>query len=107
MKKICECKAICVFHGEGVLMLTDDFLAWNKSALSFIMFGVAAAMSDNSVSINLSDIAFIDRYLFIGGGGLKVTTNTGEVFKFSIKSKNAYNLVFDYLNQRVGNDDNE
>lgn len=103
MEKICEGKAICVFRGEGIVTLTDTVLAWNKSAASYLLFGVMATLSDNMVSIPLSDIALVEKYTFIGGGGLKVTTNRGEVVKFSVKSKKIFNTIYEYLNERLAN----
>lgn len=87
MDKICEGKAICVFRGEGVVTLTADVLAWNKSATSYLLFGAMATLSDNVVSIPLCDIALVEKYTFIGGGGLKITTNRGEIVKLSVKLK--------------------
>lgn len=101
MEKICEGKAICVFHGEGVVTLTDTVLAWNKSAASYLLYGVMATMTDNLVSIPLSDIALVEKYTFIGGGGLKITTNRGEVVKFSVKSKKIFNTIYEYISNRI------
>lgn len=101
MEKICECKAICVFRGAGVLILTNTMLSWNKSASSFLLFGIMATQTENTVSIPLSDIAFVEKYTFLEGGGMKVTTSRGEIFKFSIMTKKAYSTVFDYINART------
>lgn len=100
MEKICECKAICAFRGNGKLTLTDSNLAWNKTAASFILFGASAALTDNFINIPLEDIDGIEKYTFLEGGGLKVTTKSGEIIKFSIKPKKAFILVFDYIQNR-------
>lgn len=102
MEKICECKAICVFRGNGVLLLTDTVLAWNKSASSYLLFGAMAAATENTVSIPLEDISFVEKYTFLEGGGMKVTTKRGEVIKFSIKTKKAFNTVYEYVSGRIG-----
>ena len=101
MEKICEGKAICVFRGEGVVTLTDSVLAWNKTAASYLLYGVMATLTDNAVSIPLSDIAMVEKYTFIGGGGLKLTLASGEVVKFSIKSKKNFNTIYEYIRNRV------
>lgn len=101
MGKICECKAICVFRGDGVVTLTDAVLVWNKTAASYLLFGAMAALTDNAVSIPISDISSIEKYTFIGGGGMKVTLNSGEVVKFSIKSKKSFNLIYEYIRNRI------
>ena len=101
MEKICEGKAICVFRGEGVVTLTDSVLAWNKTAASYLLYGVMVTLTDNVVSIPLSDIALVEKYMFIGGGGLKVTLASGEVVKFSIKSKKSFNTIYGYIRNRM------
>ena len=101
MNKICEGKAICVFRGEGVVTLADSVLAWNKTTASYLLYGVMATLTDNVVSIPLPDIALVEKYAFIGGGGLKLTLVSGEVVKFSIKSKKNFNTMYEYIRNRV------
>ena len=101
MEKICEGKAICVFRGEGILTLTDTVLVWNKSAASYLLYGVMATMTDNLVSIPLSDIAMVEKYLFVGGGGIKVTLKSGEAVKFSVKRKKQFNVIYEYICDRI------
>ena len=99
-EKIIECKAICVMRGYGALALTDEFIAWNKSAVNVIVFGVFSSLSDNFVGVHLSDITCVERYTFVGGGGIKLTLKTGEVVKFSIKPKRNFDVIYNYLMNR-------
>lgn len=100
-EKIIECRAICAMHGYGILTLTNEFIAWNKSAVNLIAFGVFSTLSDNFVGVPLSKILCVERYTFIGGGGVKVILKTGEAVKFSIKPKRNFDVIYNYLTNRI------
>lgn len=98
--EIIKTKVTLVFRGYGYLTLTDKILYWNKSATSYIAFGVLNAVTDNHVCIPLDNISKVGTYTYFPGGGLVVTTNTGEEFKIAFKHKKDFNVVFNYLNER-------
>ena len=96
-KTIAKTRVIYVFNGYGDLTLTDAALIWNKSATTYLTFGVFGAMTDNHLMIPLSDISRISTYTFYPGGGLLVITKTGKEYKFSIKRKKDFKTIYDYL----------
>lgn len=92
-----------VFRGYGDLTLTDAALVWNKSATSFLMFGVLNAMTDNHVMIPLDEIAEVGKYTYFPGGGLAITKKDGEKLKFSFKKKREFKVIYEYLTEHIRN----
>ena len=97
--EIVKAKVTLVFRGYGYLTLTDKMLYWNKSATSYVAFGMLNAVTDNHVSIPLENIARVGTYTYFPGGGLVITTNTGEEFKIAFKHKKDFEIVYDYLSR--------
>ena len=96
-------KVTLVFTGYGFLTVTDKALFWNKSATSYLAFGLAATTTDNHLYLPLSDIAKIDKYTYFPGGGLAITTNKGQLYKISFKHKKDFAVAFDYLSGFINN----
>lgn len=99
---IIKARVTLVFTGYGDLTLTDKALVWNKSASSYVAFGVANAMMDNHLVIPLTDIARVGTYTYFPGGGLVVTRKDGKEYKIAFKKKKEFKVVYDYLNNHIG-----
>lgn len=97
MNTICTARVTYVMNGYGDLTLTDEALYWNKSATSFLAFGVANAMTDNHFFLPLSDIVQVSKYTYFPGGGLAVTDNRGKLYKFSFKHKKDFEVIYKFL----------
>ena len=96
--EIIKAKVTMVFNGYGYLTLTDKMLYWNKSATSYITFGILNAFGDNHFYIFLENIGKIDTYTYLPGGGLIITDKTGKEYKFAFKTKKDFKIVYNYLN---------
>lgn len=100
-KTIVKTRVTYVFNGYGDLTLTDAALIWNKSATSYLAFGIMAGATDNHLMIPLGDISGIGTYTYFPGGGLLVTTKTGKEHKFSFKHKKDFKIIYEYLMKQV------
>lgn len=100
-KTIIKTRVTYVFNGYGDLTLTDVALVWNKSATSYLAFGIMGAATDNHLMIPLKDISGIGTYTYFPGGGLLVTTKTGKEHKFSFKHKRDFKVIYEYLMNEV------
>ena len=100
-KEICKAKVTFVFRGYGWLTLTTNGLFWNKSATSYLTFGVLNALTDDFLGIKLDEIEKIAKYTYFPGGGLSVITNQGKEFKFSFKHKKDFIVIYDYLTKVI------
>lgn len=101
IKTIMKTRVTYVFNGYGDLTLTDKALIWNKSATSFLAFGLINIATDNHTMIPLEDISRIGTYTFFPGGGLSVITKTGKEHKFSFKHKKDFKVIYEYLTKEV------
>lgn len=97
MNEIIKAKVTLVFRGYGYLTLTDEMLYWNKSATSYIAFGILNTATDSHICIPLKNISKVGTYTYFPGGGLVITTDTGEEFKIAFKHKKDFEVVYDYL----------
>ena len=88
-----------VFRGYGDLILTDVALIWNKSATSYMVFGVMNAATEEHTMIPLEKISLVDKYTYYPGGGLKIIDKDGKEFKFSFKHKKDFIVIYEYLKQ--------
>lgn len=95
--EIIKAKVTLVFRGYGWLTLTTKALYWNKSATSYLVFGLANAITDGHICIPLENIAKVGTYTYFPGGGLVVTNDQGQEFKIAFKHKKDFNTVHDYL----------
>lgn len=95
--EIIKAKVTLAFKGYGWLTLTTTALYWNKTASSYLVFGVLNMATENHVCIPFTDIAKVGTYTYFPGGGLVVTTNQGQEFKIAFKRKKDFNTVYDYL----------
>lgn len=102
-KTIVKTRVTFVFNGYGDLTLTDNALIWNKSATSFLAFGILNASTDNHFMLPLNEISQIGTYTYLGGGGLTVISNTGKESKFSFKHKKDFKIVYEYLTNYLAN----
>lgn len=100
-KTIMKTRVTYVFNGYGDLTLTDKALIWNKSATSYLTFGILNVATDNHLMIPLEDISRINRYTYFPGGGLLVITKTGKEYKFSFKHKKDFKVIYEYLLKEV------
>lgn len=96
-KTIIKARVTLVMTGYGDLTLTDAALIWNKSASSYVAFGVATALTDNHVMIPLNELSKIGTYTYFPGGGLVVTTRNGKEYKIAFKHKKDFKVVYEYL----------
>ena len=102
-KIIAKTRVTFVLNGYGDLILTDTTLTWNKSATSFLAFGILNACTNNHFMLPLNEIAHIETYIYLGGGGLTITSNKGKEFKFSFKHKKDFKIIYDYLENYIKN----
>jgi hypothetical protein len=100
-KTIVKTRVTYVFNGYGDLTLTDKALIWNKSATSYLAFGMGNAATDNHLMIPLEDISSISKYTYFPGGGLLVVSKTGKEYKFSFKHKKDFKVLYEYLTKEV------
>lgn len=97
MNTICTARVTYVFTGYGDLTLTDEALYWNKSATSYLTFGVPNVITDSHFYLPLSEIAQVGKYTYLPGGGLAITDVRGKVYKFSFKRKKDFEVIYKYL----------
>ena len=96
-KTIIKTRVTYVLNGYGDLTLTDAALIWNKSATTYLAFGVMGAATGNHLMIPLGDISRISKYTYFPGGGLLVITKTGAEHKFSFKHRKDFETIYNYL----------
>ena len=96
---LAKARVTYVFNGYGDLTLTDVALIWNKSATSYLTFGITNAIADNHLMIPLEDISSIGKYTYFPGGGLLVITKKGEEYKFSFKHKKDFKTIYEHLKE--------
>lgn len=99
---IIKTRVTLVFTGYGDLTLTDAALIWNKSASSFLTFGVLNTLTDNHLMIPLTDIAKVGTYTYFPGGGLVITKKDGKEYKIAFKKKKDFKVVYEYLVTQIG-----
>lgn len=92
-----------VKYGYGDLSLTDKALFWNKSATSFLAFGVMAAATDNHILIPFETISKVGTYTYFPGGGLTLLLKDGRQHKIAFKKKKDFNYVYEYLKNAINN----
>ena len=96
---IVSTKVTLVKTGYGILTLTDQDLTWKKSASTVLAFGFLGAATANDLRIPLSQISKIDKYTYIGGGGLILYLDDNRIYRIAFKSKKDFQTVFDYLSK--------
>ena len=99
---IIKARVTLVFTGYGDLTLTDTALIWNKSASSFLTFGVLNTLTDSHLMIPLTDIAGVGTYTYIPGGGLVITKKDGKEYKIAFKKSKEFKVVYKYLTEHIG-----
>lgn len=87
--------------GYGDLSLTDKALFWNKSATSYLAFGVMAATTDNHILIPFENIATIGTYTYFPGGGIVLLLKDGKQYKIAFKKKKDFNFIYEYLKDAI------
>lgn len=100
-KTIMKTRVTLVFTGYGDLTLTDVALIWNKSATSFLAFGLLNMATIDHLLIPLVDIAKVGTYTYFPGGGLVVTRKDGKVYKIAFKKKKDFKVVYEYLTKNI------
>lgn len=100
---IIKARVTLVFAGYGDLTLTDTALIWNKSATSFLVFGLVNMATDNHLMIPLVDIVRVGTYTYFPGGGLVITRSDGKEYKVAFKKKKEFKIVYEYLSEHIGN----
>lgn len=90
-----------VMHGYGDLSLTDKALFWNKSATSYLTFGVMATATDNHILIPFDDISKVGTYTYFPGGGLTLLMKDGKQYKIAFKKKKDFNYIYEYLKTAI------
>lgn len=97
---IIKARVTFALRGYGDLTLTENALYWNKSATSYLAFGVLNAATENHAFIPLSDIASVSTYTYFPGGGMLVTDKHGKEYKFSFKRKKDFDTVYNYIKEK-------
>ena len=90
-----------VMHGYGDLSLTDKALFWNKSATSYLAFGVMAAATDNHILFSFDNISKVGTYTYFPGGGLTLLLKDGKQYKIAFKKKKDFNYIYEYLKNEI------
>ena len=85
--------------GYGDLSLTDKALFWNKSATSYLAFGLMAEATDNHVLIPLESISNISTYTYFPGGGITLLLKDGKQYKIAFKKKKDLDFFYEYLSK--------
>ena len=99
---IAKARVTYVFNGYGDLILTEKALIWNKSASSYLAFGIINVVTAEHAMIPIKDIYVVDTYTYIPGGGLRIINNQGKEYKFSFKHKKDFKVIYNYLKSIVG-----
>lgn len=98
--EIKKARVTFVFRGYGDLTLTDQMLYWNKSASSFLTFGILNTLTDDHCSIHFSKISQVSTYRYVNGG-LLIRTNEGKEYKFGFKHKKDFDFFYNYLINKI------
>lgn len=98
---IIKARVTLVFTGYGDLTVTDTAVIWNKSATSFLTFGILNAATQNHLMIPLSDISRVGTYTYVSGG-LVLYLKNGKEYKIGFKKKKDFKITYDYLCKVVG-----
>ncbi len=86
-----------VKYGYGDLSLTDKALFWNKSATTYLAFGVMGAASDDHILIPFENISKVGTYTYFPGGGITLLLKDGRQYKIAFKKKKDFNIIYEYL----------
>lgn len=92
-------KVTLVFTGYGFLSITEKAVVWNKTATSYLAFGLMAAATDNHLFLPLEKIAKVETYTYFPGGGLILTTNEGRTYKIAFKKKKDFIVAHTFLSE--------
>ena len=98
---IYEARVTLVKYGYGDLSLTDKTLFWNKSATTYLAFGVLGSISDDHILIPFESIAKVGTYTYIPGGGITLLLKDGKQHKIAFKRKKDFRYVYEYLKNTV------
>ncbi len=85
--------------GYGKFTLTEEDITWKKSAKTIFAFGLLGAATVNDLRIPLNQIAKIDQYTYMGGGGLILYLTDNRTYRIAFKSKKDFQTAFDYLSK--------
>lgn len=97
MNEIMRVKVFRGYKGEGVLVITDECLYWNKSGVSYLKFGFLNAMTDTHIHCSHDNISKLDYKKGLGRDGIVITTNKGEELDFFFKKKTEAKGTYDCL----------
>lgn len=100
-KTIIKTRVTLVFTGYGDLTLTDKALIWNKSATSYLAFGLLNMATTDHLMIPLDNVATVGTYTYFPGGGLVVTRKDGKTYKIAFKKKKDFKVVYEYLTNNI------
>lgn len=92
-------KVTLVFTGYGFLSITEKAVVWNKSATSYLAFGLMSAATDNHLYLPLERIAKVETYTYFPGGGLILTTDEGRTYKIAFKKKKDFMVAHTFLSE--------
>ncbi len=97
-----ECKGSLQGGGVGKIVLTNKAIMWTKSkGANFVMGGVISLLTKGDTAVKFEEILRTDKYLFLGGGGLQVYTNSGKNYKFGFNSSKDRDKAMEYINQKI------
>lgn len=105
MNAICVARVTYVLKGYGDLTLTDEYISWNKSATSILVFGAMNTVTDDHLYLPLNEVSEVGKYTYFPGGGLQITDNKGKIYEFSFKRKKDFKVVYEYMvSHLIGSD---
>ncbi len=97
-----ECKGSLQGGGVGKIVVTNKCIMWTKSkGANFVMGGVLSFLTKGDTSVKFDQILKIDKYMFLGGGGLQVYTNLGKNYKFGFNSSKDRDKAMEYIQGKI------
>ena len=97
-----ECKGSLQGGGVGKIVLTNKCIMWTKSkGTNFLMGGILSFFTKRDTVVKFEQILKLDKYIFLGGGGLQLYTNLGRNFKFGFNSIKDRDRAMEYISERI------
>ncbi len=97
MNEIFRTKVFRGYKGDGILVVTDECVYWNKSGDSYLKFGLINTMTDNHIHCSFDNVHKIIYKKGLGRDGIIITSRVGEEFDFYFKKKSEAKEIFKYL----------
>ncbi len=99
---VLECKGSLQGGGVGKIILTNKNIIWSKSkGANFLMGGVISFVTKGDTAVSLNQIIGVDTYVFLGGGGLKLTLNNGKTVKLGFNATKDRDTAMTYIKNKL------